>query len=157
MDTNTMKIKYHVNEFCHGNYIIGILYNGKIIIYVCHGLDLGALALVDRASKKNGGAACLKYRQSAARTQIIKEHAIDSFELCSAETLDRVAHEVSKGRPNRGLACERLVTEHYGQTWEHDNLEWWEGPDIVVNGEPFQIKYDKATLCHEGQAGLAIA
>ena len=157
MDTNTMRIQYHINEFCHGNYIIGIYYNNKVIVYVCHGLNLGALATVDRTSKAKGGcAASLKYRQAAARTQVIKEHAVDVFELCSLDTLNRVAHEVSK-RPNRGVAFEKLVTEHYGQTWERDHLEWWNGPDIVVNGEPFQIKYDKATLCHEGQAGLEIA
>lgn len=154
MSDKNMRIQYDNNEYCNGSYIIGIYEDNKVLAYLTEGLHLGRLATVDRCSGSKGhGATCLKYRQSASRVRAIQEHATGVFELCTVDTLKQVARQVSK-RPNRGLAFEKLVTEHYGQTWHHDHLEWWLGPDIVVDGQPYQIKYDKAQLCHEGQAGL---
>lgn len=154
MKNTRIQIQYDNNEYCNGNYIIGVYSNNIVTVYITHDLHLGALATIDRCSSSKGhGATCLKYRQSASRVKAIQAHAVDVFELCTVDTLERVAKQVSK-RPNRGLAFEKLVTEYYGQTWHHDHLEWWLGPDIVIDGQPYQIKYDKAQLCHEGQAGL---
>lgn len=154
MINDTMRQQYDNNEYCNGNYIVGVYSDNSITVYVTKELHFGRLATIDHCSSSKGhGATCLKYRQSADRVKAIREHAIDTFELCTLDTLERVARQVSK-RVNRGLAFEKLVTEYYGQTWHHDHLEWWLGPDIVIDGQPYQIKYDKAQLCHEGQAGL---
>lgn len=154
MINDTIQRQYDNNEYCNGNYIMGVYSGNDVTVYVTQGLHLGRLATIDRCSNSKGhGATCLKYRQNASRVRTIQEHAIDTFKLCTLDTLERVAHQVGK-RTNRGLAFEKLVTEYYGQTWHHDHLEWWLGPDIVIDGQPYQIKYDKAQLCHEGQAGL---
>lgn len=154
MTDEKIRRQYDNNEYCNGHYIIGVYEGCKVIAYITNKLQLGQLATVDRCSSSKGhGATCLKYRQSASRVRAIQEHAVSVFELCTVDTLERVARQVSK-RANRGLAFEKLVTEYYGQTWRHDHLEWWLGPDIVIDGQPYQIKFDKAQLCHEGQAGL---
>ena len=154
MTDEKIRQQYDSNEYCKGHYIIGVYESGHVIAYVTEGLHLGQLATVDRCSSSKGhGATCLKYRQSASRTRAIQEHAVNMFELCTVDTLERVANQVSK-RANRGLAFEKLVTEWFKQVWHHDHLEWWLGPDIVIDGQPYQIKFDKAQLCHEGQAGL---
>lgn len=154
MINDTIQRQYDSNEYCNGNYIMGVYSDNIVTVYVTQGLHLGHLATIDHCSSSKGhGATCLKYRQNADRVRAIQEHAIDTFELCTLDTLEHVARQVGK-RTNRGLAFEKLVTEHYGQAWHHDHLEWWLGPDIVIDGQPYQIKYDKAQLCHEGQAGL---
>ena len=154
MTDEKIRQQYDKNEYCNGHYIIGVYESGHVIAYVTEGLHLGQLATVDRCSSSKGhGATCLKYRQSASRTRAIQEHAVSVFELCTVDTLEQVAKQVSK-RANRGLAFEKLVTEWFKQVWHHDHLEWWLGPDIVIDGQPYQIKFDKAQLCHEGQTGL---
>ena len=154
MINNTIRIQYDNNEYCKGHYIIGVYEGCKVLAYVTEGLHLGQLATIDHCSSSKGhGASCLKYRQSADRVRAIQAHAVSVFELCTVDTLERVAKQVSK-RANRGLAFEKLVTEYFKQIWHHDHLEWWLGPDIIIDGQPYQIKFDKAQLCHEGQAGL---
>ena len=42
-----------------------------------------------------------------------------------------------------------MVTEHFGQTWEKDNVPFTKDGDITVNGTAYQIKFQKATFCNE--------
>lgn len=154
MTDEKIRAQYDNNEYCNGHYIIGVYEGEHVLAYVTEDLHLGRLATVDHCSNSKGhGATCLKYRQNTSRVRAIQAHAVNVFELCTVDTLERVAKQVSK-RANRGLAFEKLVTEWFKQVWHHDHLEWWLGPDIVINGQPYQIKFDKAQLCHEGQAGL---
>ena len=46
-------------------------------------------------------------------------------------------------------SIERLVHEHFGQTWEKDNKPFTKCGDIQVNGVEIQIKFDGATFTNE--------
>jgi len=47
---------------------------------------------------------------------------------------------------NNGNGAEALVLEKYGQVWEWDNVPYTDGPDVWIDGVPYQIKSDKATF-----------
>jgi hypothetical protein len=150
MTDETMKAIYNEHAYTKDNYIVGYYKNGLVYASVIkyHFINL---ATFDTSSKKSGQCtACLRYRQNSKTVKTIEDNAIDTFVLCTLEQLEQTAKAYSK-RANRGKAFERLVTEHYGQTWTDDNVEWWTGADIVVNGTGYQIKYDRCNFCNERQ------
>ena len=145
MTEDMMKTVYNEHSFTGGYYKNGLVY-ASIIKY--HFVDL---ATSDTSSKKSGhNTMCLRYRQNSKAVKTIEDKAIDTFTLCTLEQLETVARAYSN-RANRGKAFERLVTEHYGQTWTDDHVEWWNGADITVNGIGYQIKYDRCNFCNERQ------
>jgi hypothetical protein len=44
---------------------------------------------------------------------------------------------------------EKLITEHYGQTWKKDSVPFTEDGDITVDGIAYQIKFVNATFASE--------
>ena len=66
--------------------------------------------------------------------------------LCSAKFFNE---QVANSKYNKGEIFEKLVTEHFGQVWEKDNVPFTEAGDIEVDGIAYQIKYQKATFCNE--------
>ena len=55
------------------------------------------------------------------------------------------------GGTNYGKAFEKLITEYFGQVWEDDHIPFWEAGDIELNGQAYQIKYDRCNFCNEKQ------
>ena len=154
MTDETMKAIYNEHAFTEDNYIVGYHKNGMVYASVIK-YHFVNLATVQKSSNKCGhNSASLRYRQNNKTVKTIEDNAIDTFVLCTLEQLEQVARAYSEKRANRGKAFERLVTEHYGQTWTDDNVEWWTGADIVVNGTGYQIKYDRCNFCNEEQIRL---
>lgn len=150
MTADTLKTIYNEHSYTTDNYIVG--YHKDNLVYASvikyHFVNL---ATVDTSSSKSGHQSkCLRYRQSSKTVKTIEENAIETYVLCTLEQLEQLAREYSN-RANRGKAFERLVTEHYGQTWTDDHVEWWAGADITVNGVGYQIKYDRCNFCNERQ------
>ena len=56
---------------------------------------------------------------------------------------------VETSKYNNGEIFEKLVTEHFGQIWEKDNVPFTEDGDLTVDGTAYQIKFQKATFCNE--------
>ena len=50
---------------------------------------------------------------------------------------------------NRGHAYECWLTEEAGQVWTPDNLPFWKGADLEVNGMTYQIKGEGAEYFNE--------
>ena len=51
---------------------------------------------------------------------------------------------------NKGFAFERLVSEHYGIEYRgQDNVGFWVGGDLEINGEQVQIKFQNAQIVSE--------
>lgn len=153
MTVDTLKAIYNEHSFTGDNYIVG--YHKDGLVHVCvikyHFADL---ATSDTSSKRCGHSTmCLRYRQTSATVKTIRNHATDEYILCTVDELERVARAYGN-RANRGKAFERLITEHYGQTWTDNTVEWWTGADIVVNGTGYQIKYDRCNFCNEEQIRL---
>ena len=154
MTDTTLKAIYKANDFTNGHYIIGTHESGTVYAHICNNFHFVDLAHADVTSAKSGNrSTCLKYRQTSAKVLAIREHATVSFPLCSVDFLERVAKAYGK-RPNRGKAFERIITEYFGQAWEDDRLEWWLGGDIVLDGQAYQIKYDKCQFTNESQVRL---
>lgn len=143
-----LKERYNSLDYTRGHYIVGTHENGLIFAHVLNGVHFVELASLDTASR--GGGACLKYRQTAKAVKVIRASASYSFPLCTLAELEDTARAYGK-QPNRGKAFEKLVTEYFGQVWEDDHLPFWEGGDIEVNGQAYQIKYDRCNFCNEKQ------
>ena len=70
----------------------------------------------------------------------------DGQVLCSKKFFEETA---SASKYNKGEIFEKMVTEHFGQVWEKDNVPFTEDGDITVDGIAYQIKFQKATFCNE--------
>lgn len=47
---------------------------------------------------------------------------------------------------NKGNGAESLVLEKYGQVWTWDNVPYTDGPDVWIDGVPYQVKTYRATF-----------
>lgn len=47
---------------------------------------------------------------------------------------------------NKGNGAESLVCKKYGQVWRWDNVAYTDGPDIWIDGVPYQVKTYRATF-----------
>ncbi len=132
--------KYNKHAFTH-KYIFGFSYKGNV--YMAHSESdmLGSLLTLDKASRGAGYA--LRFKP----TNSIKVALLTNAELiCSVKFFEET---VAESIYNRGEIFEKMVTEHFGQIWEKDNVPFTEDGDITVDGIAYQIKYEKATFCTE--------
>ena len=56
---------------------------------------------------------------------------------------------VKNSKYNKGEIFEKLMTEHYGQTWVKDSVPFTKDGDLTVDGVAYQIKYESATFTNE--------
>ena len=145
---NYLKSKYNSLDFTKGHYIVGTHVRGMVYVHVLDNFHFVEMAYLDVASR--GAGYCLKYRQTKKAVEALNAAATYSFPLCTEELLEETAKAYGK-KPNRGKAFEKLVTEYFGQTWEDDHVPFWEDGDINLNGQAYQIKYDRCNFCNEKQ------
>ena len=134
--------RYTSRAFTH-NYIMGFIYKGAVYAMTCHGLNFGIK--LDQASSKCGGGYSIRF----APTEAEKEAMVLSGRcelICSA---DFFLSEVASSKYNKGEIFEKMMTEKAGQVWEKDNVPFFAGADLTVNGIPYSIKFQKATICTE--------
>ena len=143
-----LKAEYNRLDYTRGHYIVGYHENGLVFACVMDNFHFVEMAYVTNGSRNSG--ASLRYRQTKKAVSTLKAAATYIFPLCSEELLEEVAKDYGK-QPNRGKAFEKLVTEYYGQTWEDDQVPFWEAGDIELNGQAYQIKYDRCNFCNEKQ------
>lgn len=98
-----------------------------------------------KASKSGGYA--LRFRPDIPQKKALATFATP---ICTTEmyaTWVRYCEE--DGMRNKGFMIERLCTESQGQIWEHDNIKFWQGCDLIAsNGDKISIKSEGATLCN---------
>lgn len=135
---------YEKFSFSH-NYIIGFSYKGNIYAHICHMEDMTESLHIDSASQKNGGGHSLRFTPSTA----FKKSILDKCFLLM--TTSKFEDEVQNSIYNKGEVFEKAITEKYSQVWVKDNVPFYMGGDIEVNGIPYQIKFQKATFCTEKQ------
>ena len=148
MTDTHMKHWYNTHDYSHGHYIVGTYEHGIVYAHVLDDFHFVELARTARGSGNSG--TCLRYRQTRKAVEIVRASATYSFPLCTLEMLEMVAKAYGK-QANRGKAFEKLVTEHFGQIWKDDNIPFWEAGDIELNGQAYQIKYDRCNFCNEKQ------
>ena len=138
----TLLIKrYNELSYTH-NYLFGFNYQGTVYCATATAEVLPFVCTLDTASR---GAGCaLRFKPNGRQKEILK--GFQCFPVCSVEFLESEANETQY---NRGEIFEKLVTEHFGQKWQKDNVPFTKAGDIVVNGTHYQIKYEKATFINE--------
>lgn len=135
--------EYNKKSYTH-EYMFG--FSDNKVIYVCkanHDM-LPYVTTLDRTSSKRGGEYSLRFKPTRAIKELLK--TCECFVLCSEDSFNA---ECAASKYNRGEIFEKLVTEHYGQTWTKDSVPFTEDGDLTVNGVAYQLKYDKATFCTE--------
>lgn len=134
--------RYESRAFTH-NYIMGFIYKGAVYAVTTRGLSFGIK--LDQASSKCGGGYSIRF----APTEAEKEALILSGQcelICSEEFF---LATVASSKYNKGEIFEKLITERAGQVWEKDNVPFFKGADLTVNGTAYSIKFQKATICTE--------
>lgn len=134
--------RYNSIAFTH-NYIMGFTYKGNVYAVKQVGLSFGIKT--DRASSKNGGGYCLRYYPTADERRAIVESGTAEL-ICSKEWFDGY-HAAS--HYNKGEDFERIITERAGQEWVKDNVPFFKGADLTIDGVPYSIKFEKAMICME--------
>ena len=142
---NTLKAIYNEYAYTH-NYIVGTYDTklNKVYANILLNYPFEYMASLSNSSRNLGNR--LRYRQTKEYKRIIENNAIQTFELCTIEYLETIARQLNSKQVNRGLAFEKIVTEHYNQIWKHDIIPWYSGADIVINNIPYQIKYDNCNF-----------
>lgn len=142
-------LKEKMTKFYDGHagahlYIWGFALNGNVWMVKTGNDELNNALMLDKASRGAGYALRFKPNKSVKVWLLSKGAEV----LCSEDYFNE---QVASSKYNRGEVFEKLVTEHFGQTWVKDNIPFTEQGDINVNGEEIQIKYEKATFINEAQ------
>ena len=139
MTTKRTMIKHYRNHSAADSYILGFTFNKSL--YMVEVAEIMPRFLsVEQASRNQGETLRLRIKHNL-KVQLMKKNPVclGSAELLNAE------------KYNKGEIFEKLVTEHFGQVWEKDNVPFWVQGDIKVEGRQIQIKLDSATLMNTKQ------
>lgn len=145
MTTNTALFmnlidRYNAVAFTH-EYIWGFEYKGNIYMAITDSAAMPFVCTLDKASRGAGYA--LRFCPNAQQKLALMPNA---ELLCSKKFFEET---VAASKYNKGEIFEKMVTEHFGQVWEKDNIPFTEDGDITVEGIAYQIKFQKATFCNE--------
>lgn len=134
---------YNKHSFTH-DYIFGVNFEGNIYMIKTKNNILPYVLTLDKASRNNGYS--LRFKpNNKIKTLLISQGA---KLICSTEKFNNI---VSNSKYNKGEIFEKLVTEHFGQVWEKDNIPFTDDGDLTVNKIAYQIKFESATFINEKQ------
>ena len=137
---NNLIDRYNAIAYTH-RYIWGFTYKGVVYMATTTSEVLPLVCKLDKASRGAGYA--LRFKPTNDQKIFLLAGAAP---LCSEKYFDEL---VAESKYNNGEIFEKLVTEHYRQTWVKDNVPFTNAGDIEIDGIPYQIKYQKATFCNE--------
>lgn len=132
--------RYNAVAYTH-NYIWGFSYMGNIYMAITTAEVMPFICKLDKASRGAGYA--LRFCPNKAQKVMLMAGA---QVLCSEKYFNEL---VAESKYNNGEIFEKLVTEHFSQVWEKDNIPFTQAGDIEVEGVAYQIKFQRATFCNE--------
>lgn len=141
---------YNAIAYTH-NYILGFEYKHNIYMSEQTSEILPLACTLDKSPEKDAGMS-IRFKPTVAQKLMLLTNA---KLICSEKYFNEMCNEKymnAKGKMvkyNRGEVFEKLITEHFGQVWVKDALPFTEAPDVVGNGIPYQVKFEKATFVHE--------
>lgn len=141
---------YNKIAFTH-NYILGFAYKGTVYASYQTAEAIPFVTTLDKAKEKKDGMA-LRFKPTVKQKILLLTNAepicsVDYFEACCKEKHLNIKGE--KVKYNRGEIFEKVITERFGQVWVKDHTPFTEDADVVGNGIPYQVKYEKATFTNE--------
>ena len=140
----TMVNFYNAHAFTH-SYMVAFNWKKMVIVAYVDGQNLENIVNLDKASRGAGYA--LRFKPNMEQKAYML-NTCETFTLCEVEYMEQMFETC---KYNKGEVVEKIVTEHFGQTWEKDNIPFTEDGDLTVNGIAYQIKYEKATFINEKQ------
>ena len=135
--------KFYQDHSASHTYILGFTFKGVVYASTISELEISQFMKLDRASRGQGYS--LRFKPTTAQKMSLVKNAMA---ICSIEFFDET---VMTSIYNRGEIFEKFVTELNGQAWEKDNLPFYEGSDLEVNGIGYQLKFEGATYMTEKQ------
>lgn len=133
--------RYNELAYTH-NYIYGFYFQNSVYMVEATAEIMPYILKLDKASRGAGYA----LRFCPTKNQKILLLSKGATLLCSKEFFET---SVKNSKYNKGEIFEKMVTEHFGQVWEKDNVPFTEDGDITVDGIAYQIKFEKATFTNE--------
>lgn len=124
-------------------YIIGFTYKNVVYYGFTTAETLDRFLILDMASRGAGYA--LKFKPHTDE-KLALITACDMKPLASKKFFETL---VNDSKYNRGEIFEKLITEHFNQVWEKDNIPFTKAGDIVINDKHYQIKFEKASFISE--------
>lgn len=132
---------YNKFSYTH-HYMFGFIDRGVVYCAIAESDIIPFICTLDSASRDCGFS--LRFKPTKAQKELLKTKQI--FVVCSEKFFDK---EYTESKYNRGEIFEKMVTEHFGQQWEKDNVQFTDAGDIVVDNIHYQIKFEKATFINE--------
>ena len=132
--------RYNAVAYTH-QYIWGFICNGIVYMALTDSTYMAHVCKLDKASRGAGYA--LRFCPNVQQKMALMPKA---ELICSKKFYEET---VAACKYNKGEVFEKMVTEHFGQVWEKDNVPFTKGGDITVDGMAYQIKFEKATFCNE--------
>lgn len=135
---------YNETSYTH-DYVFGFNYKGTV--YACFGdaTMLKDICKLDKASSKNGGGYSLRFQPNMR----IREYLMRVCEVVDLCSYDDFKALYASNKYNWGENFELAMANKYNMDWHKDNVKYTDGPDMVINGKPVQLKYYKATMITE--------
>lgn len=133
---------YTAHAYAH-KYLFGFVLKHVVYVAEADASILPYIAVLDKASSKNGGGLVLKFHPTTAQKMLLMENA---RALCSE---DFFLTQVRNSKYNKGEIFEKMLTEKAGQVWTKDHVRFDMDGDLTVDGIAYQIKFDKATFASE--------
>lgn len=140
---NDMISKYNQLSATH-SYIFGFVYKKNVYVVEATSEVLPFILTLTEASRNQGYA----LRFAPTNEQKVFLLSLNCAVICSKDYFNNV---VDNSKYNRGEIFEKMITERCGQTWNKDNVPFYEDGDITVDGKAYQIKFEKATFINESQ------
>lgn len=136
---------YNHTSYTH-DYIFGYALNGKIFLTFATSEILEKICKLDKASEKCGGGFSLRFIPNNTQKMIL--FSMNHSEICTVSEFDEA---VKNSIYNKGEIFEKMVSTKFGIEWKKDNVPYTIAGDIEINGNPYQIKFTKATFMTERQ------
>lgn len=135
--------KYNKLSYTH-KYVFGFHYKKNIYLVEADAAILPFILTIEKASSKNGGGYELRFNPNNEQKVLLLSKGAQV--LCSKDFFDNT---VTNSKYNRGEIFEKMVTEKCGQMWKKDNIPFFMGGDLTVDGVAYQLKFEKATFVNE--------
>jgi hypothetical protein len=123
------------------HYIVGFIFKDNVYFAKMNDNEIARYIVLDKASRGAGYA--IRFNPKAEQ----KIAMLTSATLLCSKAFFK--EQVDTTPYNKGEIFEKMVTERCGQVWTKDHVPFTEAGDIVVNGTPYQIKFQRATFCNE--------
>jgi len=129
-------VKFYEQKSVAVGYILGFEHLKQIFMVITDHINPDLLT-VEQASRNQGDNLRLRIRKAHKAELLTKAICLGSVEQLTQE------------KYNKGEIFEKIITERAGQEWFKDNVPFYEGADLTVDGVAYSIKFQKATICTE--------